>query len=293
MYNHNPKEINKNYPQHSYEFIVCMITGNFKKRIDKKYLNTLDITKEEYILKFPNAPTMSQKSRDNYRKFSSSEKGKAIRSINMQKLNNNKEFQTSRLKSLEKYRQTDAYILHKKLLSDNLKLQHKNGQADSVRKYFKERFEGSQDQKDRRQRCIDSPLLSTAEAKIKSKETYIKNNSNGKKFKRTFYQDTELFYQSSYEEDFLNYCFEKGIKASDIKNGKIFNDDIFYESDFILFDEYIVEIKSRYIEKLQEASNPGSLNKKRNSVLKSDMKWLYILDKNYIELDNLIVIKMI
>ena len=127
------------------------------------------------------------------------------------------------------------------------------------------------------------------EAREKSRQTYIKNSDLGlhnkeTKFKKKLYKETTLMYQSSYELDFLELCDNKGI-LDRIKNAPCFSDiDYpynFYAPDYILDDIYVIEIKSWYIENLQEKRCPGLLKKKEELVISKGYKFLYIKDKDY------------
>ena len=110
----------------------------------------------------------------------------------------------------------------------------------------------------------------------------LKNGKIGYKTKR--YKNTELYYQSSYEFDFLELC-EKLSIINDIKNG---NSYIYENNDFgcwMLTDfsigNYEIEIKSNYI--LEKQGGLNILNLKRNTVEKTGKKYILILDKNYEE----------
>jgi len=110
-------------------------------------------------------------------------------------------------------------------------------------------------------------------------------NSNWKKnhtIKK--YKNTELYYQSSFEYDFLKLCEEWGI-LNQIKNGHSYNylvEDKKYGirlmTDFSIGD-YEIEIKSSYIMKKQGGVDAVFAKKKAVEFL--DKKYLFILDKNY------------
>jgi len=71
------------------------------------------------------------------------------------------------------------------------------------------------------------------------------------------------------------------------KNAPTLNDEVyprlFYVPDFLLDDEYIIEIKSWYIEKKQLNINPLVTIEKQDLVLRSGFKWLYIKDNDLTE----------
>lgn len=52
----------------NHDFIVCQICNKRLKRITKQHLKIHDITKDEYVIKYPNAKLICEKSRQNYSK---------------------------------------------------------------------------------------------------------------------------------------------------------------------------------------------------------------------------------
>jgi hypothetical protein len=130
------------------------------------------------------------------------------------------------------------------------------------------------------------------ESKQKMIESMIKTLSDKDRnvFKQKPFRDTDLLYQSSYELDFLTRCFDiHGLTHDHIGNGPVFTDaGVFYIADFILFGKYVVEIKSWYVEKLQEKNNPGTTAIKRQLVEAAGYTWVYVKDKNYTEVDDII-----
>ena len=114
-------------------------------------------------------------------------------------------------------------------------------------------------------------------------------NSNWKKnhtIKK--YKDTELYYQSSFEYDFLIWCEGKGI-IDRIKNGHSFNylnEDKKYGirlmTDFSI-ENAEIEIKSSYIMKKQGGIE--SVFAKKRAVELSGKKYIFILDKDYSPMD--------
>ena len=94
-------------------------------------------------------------------------------------------------------------------------------------------------------------------------------------------------YQGSYEMDFLDLCQKMGLE---VKRGKRirykFNKkESYYFSDFYL-EKYnlIIEIKSTYIYELHKKQNIA----KRKAVIKNGFKFLFIIDKKYSKLLNII-----
>jgi len=286
----NPIDININYPPHTYELITCLVNGEQKRIIQDRYLLKYGISKIEYLAKFPDAPLKSLSASESYRRVATSDEGRKQRSDALRNSNlNNKEFQDKRRKSCRDFLESDRSTDYRQLMSDKAKEQHKNGQAEYVRKYYKERHPGSDAQKQASIRTTLNNPGASPEAREKSRQTYIKNSELGlhnkeTKFKKKLYKDTSLMYQSSYELNFLELCDNKGI-LDRIKNASCFSAEDypynFYAPDYILDDTYVIEIKSRYIENLQEKRCPGLLKKKEELVLGKGYKFLYIKDKDY------------
>ena len=294
MYNGpDPKNIDINYPVHTYELITCLVNGEQKRIIQNRYLLKYGISKVEYLIKFPDAPIKSLAAAESYRKAASTEEGRKRRSDTITNLNlNNADFQEKRKAATKEFLDSDRSTEYRKLNSDRAKEQHKNGQAEFVKKYFTERYQGSENQKEKSKRLkINNPGASP-EAREKSRQTYIKNSDQGlhnkeTKFKKKLYKETTLMYQSSYELDFLELCNKEGL-LDRIKNSPCFSamgyPYNFYAPDYILDDIYVIEIKSWYIENLQEKRCPGIIKKKEELVISKGYKFLYIKDKDYTEL---------
>lgn len=277
-----PSSINKNFLDHSYSLITCLITGEQRQTITSPYLKKIGLTKEDYIKKFPGAPLISNKIKE-------------ARSNNMKSLNlTNEEFQKTRQLAVSNFLNSEKSINYRKNASEKAKKQHQNGQSEYVRKYFREKYIGSTDQFNRRTRLLNTPMHTIPGVNEKKKETYIKNSNLGKhnketRYKKRRFKDTSLFYQSTYELDFLLYC-ETNNLLSRIKNSHCFSDSTypynFYEPDYILDDRYVIEIKSWYVEQLQEKKVPGLLRMKEALVVNSGYKFLYIRDKKYKPLES-------
>lgn len=103
------------------------------------------------------------------------------------------------------------------------------------------------------------------------------------------YKDTNLYYQGTYEEDFLNNYYQK-LK---IENGKILNYNLNnsikrYHSDFYIPDKnLIVEIKSKYIFELHKDINLMKEKESKNL----GYNFIFIIDKNYDEFNKIISCK--
>jgi len=105
------------------------------------------------------------------------------------------------------------------------------------------------------------------------------------------YKDTNLYYQGSYEYDFLELCENKGI-INEIENGNSYNYIPKHKkhghrllTDFS-YNNYEIEIKSTYI--LEKQGGEDKINAKRDSVIYNGVDYILILDKNYEEFLRLI-----
>lgn len=119
----------------------------------------------------------------------------------------------------------------------------------------------------------------------KSREIFEKAQSTAY---HTFkYKDTDLKYQGSYELDFIEYCCSRNIY---IENGpsikyEMLNKSRVYHSDFLIRDmNLIVEVKSTYT--LNDDYDENLL--KRQYSINSGYKFLFIIDKDYREIEKLI-----
>lgn len=106
------------------------------------------------------------------------------------------------------------------------------------------------------------------------------------------YKNSELYYQSLYEYDFLEYC-EKNKILNRIRNGNVY--DFLVEeynygfrtiTDFSI-DDIEIEIKSSYI--LEKQGGQKIIDIKKKSVERKGKTYLLILDKNYKEFKNKIL----
>ncbi len=290
----DPQDIDINYPIHTYELITCLVNGEQKRIIQDRYLLKYGISKVEYLIKFPEAPLKSLAASESYSRAASTEEGRKRRSETITNLNlNSVDFQEKRKKASKDFLESDRSNEYRRIKSEMAKKQHKETDLeDHIRKYYKERHPGSDAQK---QASIRSTLYnpgSLPEAREKGRQTYIRNSEMGlhnkeTKFKKKLYKETSLMYQSSYELDFLELCDNKEVLAR-VKNAPCFSaidyPYNFYAPDYILDDIYVIEIKSWYIENLQEKRCPGIIKKKEALVISKGYKFLYIKDKDYNEL---------
>jgi len=142
---------------------------------------------------------------------------------------------------------------------------------------------------------VDHPSK-TLEFRDNASKRMIENNSKydfSEYYKIKKYKDTGLYYQSTYEYDFLEYCEKNGILEF-IDNGHVYNfSENNYDyglrtiTDFCIEDIGLeIEIKSTYI--LEKQGGQKVIDIKRNSVECQDWKYLLILDKDYTEFDKII-----
>lgn len=115
----------------------------------------------------------------------------------------------------------------------------------------------------------------------------IFNKAQKSSYKHIRYNGTNLHYQGKYELDFIEYCMNNNI---DIKNGPTIKyiylkKDRRYFSDFIINSKnLIVEIKSTYT---FDDDRDENLAKKEYSI-KSGYNFIFIIDKNYDELESIL-----
>jgi len=288
----DPKTINANWPSHSYEYITCLVSGESKKSILNKHLEKYGYNRDLYQKEFPDAPLMSKKSRESYRKSALTEKGRASRSKNLTRLNlYSKDFQEKRKQSCKEFLNSDRSEKYRKNAAEKTRKQHRDTDlSERIRKYFKTRYKGSLNQKQRSDRMKGkNNIVHRPDVKNKAKDTYIKNSIRGvhskeTRFKKKRFENTDLIYQSTYELDFLNLCKEQGV-IDRLANCHCFTSDEypynFYEPDYCLDNQVIIEIKSWYVEMLQEKKYPGILQLKQKLVESKGYTFFYIREKEY------------
>lgn len=121
--------------------------------------------------------------------------------------------------------------------------------------------------------------------RIASSKRMIKFNKNWfKNIRIKKYKDTDLYYQSSYELEFLELCEANNI-IDRISNGnsykyltKEFGHNLL--TDFCI-DNIEIEIKSSYI--LKKQGGMQVLNAKREAVESASKRYMFLLDKDYSE----------
>lgn len=122
---------------------------------------------------------------------------------------------------------------------------------------------------------VDSPLQ---DSKI-----FYKNKESGLKIKK--YKNTDLYYQGSYEKDFLDKYYDKIEIESGLRIEYIFNNNKkYYHSDYYISDyNLIVEIKSTYW-----YENDKDKNIIKEEYAKKLHNYIMILNKNYDAFEKLI-----
>lgn len=130
-------------------------------------------------------------------------------------------------------------------------------------------------------RMKESNPMYDKETALKVRDKNLKNYEDGTAFNIVKYND-KLYYQSSYEYEFLELCESLDI-LDKVENGKSYN--YLNSSKRMLTDFTIgnteIEIKSTYIMKLQGGKEV--LDNKRKAVENSGSKYIVILDKDYSE----------
>ena len=112
---------------------------------------------------------------------------------------------------------------------------------------------------------------------LQDKDILDKNQKAAKKLKK--FRDTDIWYQGSYELDFLEKYYDS---FADIQRGPsihyIYNgQNKVYHSDFYIPSKnLIVEIKSSWILNID-----NEINEKKKAVISNGFEYLMILDKDY------------
>jgi len=288
----DPKSINLNWPSHSYEYITCLVSGQSKKSILNKHLSRYGYTRDSYLEKFPGAPLISEKSRDSYKKSALTDKGRKTRSKNLTFLNlHSDDFQEKRKKACKEFFLSERSADFRKRASETTKKQHQFTDLNQrISNYFKTRYQGSLNQKQRSQRMKGkNNIVYYPGVKEKAKQTYIENSKKGlhskeTRYKKKRFENTDLIYQSTYELHFLNLCKELNVLHR-ITNCRCLTSKEYpynyYEPDYCLDNKIIIEIKSWYVEEVQEKMYPGILQLKKKLVESEGYSFLYLFEKDY------------
>ena len=107
-------------------------------------------------------------------------------------------------------------------------------------------------------------------------------------YKTHKYNDTDIKYQGSYELDFIQYCIKNEIEFTKGPTIRYLMDNKsrVYHSDFYLSKYNLVcEIKSKYT--LDDDYDENMIKKEYS--INSGYNFLFIIDKNYIELEKIIL----
>ena len=115
---------------------------------------------------------------------------------------------------------------------------------------------------------------------MQNKKIFNKSEKNSFVSKQ---HETGLYYRSSYEEHFLDFCIINNIRVEQGKRIKyIFNEkEHYYFSDFFIENKnLIIEIKSSWIYN----KNPIINEIKKKFSIENGYNFLFLMDKNYMEL---------
>jgi len=124
------------------------------------------------------------------------------------------------------------------------------------------------------------------EHQLQNKEIFEKQQKTARKLK--YYKDTSIYYRGLYEFDFLDKHHDK---YPDIINAKsinyIFNNEkhVYHPDFFIPSLNLIVEIKNSYLAK----KDKDKIEAKKEATIANGFKYIMIIDKDYIEFDNLLL----
>ena len=152
---------------------------------------------------------------------------------------------------------------------------------------FENPFQNEEIKKKSKETCMRNygvdNSLKCINIKKKVQNTMIKNyNVNMiNRYRIKKYKDTNIYYQGTYELDFLEKFYKIGIeKCKSIKYG----DKIYFPDYFFSKLNLIIEIKSEYIYKLHESKNL----EKQKSCIDQGYNFIFIINKNYKEFEKLI-----
>jgi hypothetical protein len=152
----------------------------------------------------------------------------------------------------------------------------------NLKKYGVENvFADYQTQQKIKQTCLDKYGV---EHPAQNEEIFLKTQKS--RFKIEKYKDTNIYSQGSYERDFLEKFYDK----IEIQRANsviyIFNEkEHYYHPDYYLPKfNLIVEIKSKYIYELEFEQNIL----KQQACLNEGYNYIFIIDKNYTEIEKLI-----
>jgi hypothetical protein len=196
--------------------------------------------------------------------------------------------QKSKNTCLKKYG-VDSYIKTDNFKNKSIKyhIENKNeiikkSKKTNMEKYGTENpFANKKIQRKIRQSCLNKYGV---EFPAQNEEIFLKTQKSRFKIKK--YKNSNLYYQGTYEKDFLDNFYDKiNIQKSKSINYIFENKNHYYHPDFYLPDfNLIVEIKSKYIYELELEQNML----KQQACLNDGYNYIFIIDKNYIEIEKLI-----
>lgn len=240
-----PCEINPNWADHTFEEITCLLNGERKKRIDRRYLASLGYDIDRYRVEFFDAPLVSEATRLKYAE--KTEARLSARRNTLGELNRSDEFQLRRAAGNAAFWNSEVSDALRKQLRAKAIKQHEDGLLQHIR------------------------------------ETYWKKPYSKK---RKIFEQTDLHYMSSNELKFLKRCKKNGVDLVAMEDGPVFTGEkLMYWSEYKLGNA-IIEIKSQFIEDVQESRRPGITEAKRILVETQGYRFIYIKDEDYDEFDN-------
>jgi hypothetical protein len=190
-------------------------------------------------------------------------------------------------KQLNKIKKTSFDKYGFEFASQNESIKEKQRSSMLANHGFEHYSKTSKFRKDASERMISNNPMKNPITVLKCIITQSKNNKWTSICKT--YKQTDLKYQSSYEYDFLEFCENRGI-INLIKKSPTFqyiNKNSYHFPDYIYNNEYVIEIKSKWILELQGGYEV--IKEKKRSVEISKYKYLLIIDKDYIQFENIII----
>ena len=199
-----------------------------------------------------------------------------VKNTNLDKYGCENVFQNNEIKNKIKITNLEKYGYENSFQNNEIKNKSKK---TKLKKYGDENYTNLEKNKET---CLKKYGV---EHILQNSEFHLKQQKSGYKLK--IHDRTKLYYRGNYEKDFLDYCFDNNIKIEQGKRIKYYyeNKDHYYFSDFYFKPKnLIIEIKStwtynKYLEKNLE---------KQKSTKNKGYDYLFIIDKNYKEFDNII-----